>query len=69
MRRDKYFRERAWIKSKYAKGVSKRDLMNCVGAFSNKKKERVMREKGLSEREYKKRYNFLINVYYLLNNE
>ena len=69
MAKDKYRRERAWIRSKYAKGVSKRDLMNCVGAFSNKKKERVMREKGLSEREYKKRYDFLANVYFLLNNE
>lgn len=43
--------------------------MNCVGAFSNKKKDRVIQEKNLSEKEYKKRYNFLGNVYYLLSNE
>jgi|GEM_PF-3664581 len=69
MAKDKYSRERAWIRSKQAKGVSKTELLNCVGVFSNKKKSRVMSEKGLSDREYKKRYDFLANVYFLLNNE
>ena len=69
MAKNNFRRERAWIQKKYAQGVSKSDLMNSVGIFSNKKKERVMGEKGLSEREYKKRYAFLANVYFLLNNE
>ena len=45
MARDNFYRERAWIKSKYAKGVSKNELLSCVGVFSNKKKSRVMSEK------------------------
>lgn len=69
MPRDKYFRERAWIRSKQAKGVSKTELLNCVGVFSNKKKSRVMSEKNLSEKEYAKRATFLARVYYLLSTE
>lgn len=58
---------RAWINKKLRSGVSKTELLNCVGAFSNKKKERVKAQKGLSEAEYKKRYDFLAKVYYILS--
>ena len=69
MARDNFYRERAWIRSKYSKGVSKNELLNCVGVFSNKSKSRVMSEKGLSEKEYTKRASFLARVYYLLSSE
>ena len=69
MSKNNFYCERAWIKKKYSQGVSKNVLLNCVGAFSNKKRSRVMREKGLTEKEYKCRYDFLSRVYYVLNNE
>lgn len=65
----KYYREQAWIKKKYSSGVSKSDLMNSVGAFSNKPKNKVMLEKNLTETQYKKRYDFLSRVYYVLTSE
>ncbi len=70
MAKNDYSRERSWILKKLNSGnTTQNELLNCVGAFSNKKKERVMQEKRLSEKDYKKRYNFLGNVYYLLSNE
>lgn len=62
-----YSKERAWIDRKLSSGVSKEQLLHGVGSFSNKKKQRVMQEKGLSEKQYQERYDFLANVYYLLS--
>ena len=62
-----YSKEKAWINKKLAAGVSKQELLNCVGVFSNKKKDRVKREKKLNDKQYEERYNFLANVYYLLS--
>ena len=63
-----YNKERRWINKKLRSGVSKKELLNTVGMFSNKRKEKVMAQKNLSERQYKERYNFLARVYYLLSN-
>lgn len=62
-----YKNEYAWIKRKLASGVSKDELRECVGAFSNKSKDRIMREKNLSSKQYDKRNKFLSNVYYILS--
>ena len=69
MARDKYYRERQWIEKKRRAGVSDKELLHSVGMFSSKKKEKVMAQKGINSREYKKRYDFLANVYYLLSNK
>ena len=39
---------RAWINKKLSQGVSKTELYNSVGVFSNKTKQQVMKEKGLT---------------------
>lgn len=66
----KYSKERAWIKKKlYRENVSQKELLNTVGMFSNKKREKVMAEKGINSAEYDRRYKFLANVYFLLFNE
>lgn len=62
-------RARAWIRKKQSQGVDKRVLLNTVGMFSNKKKEVVMKQKGLNEYQYKKRYGFLARVYAILFDE
>ena len=62
-------RARAWIRKKESEGVDKRKLLHTVGAFSNKKKETVMKQKGLSESEYEKRHSFLAVVYSILFDE
>lgn len=67
MANTKFKRENAWIKKKYRQGVSKKELRESVGIFSNKKKEKVMKDKNLTSSQYKKRYDFLSNVYYLLD--
>ena len=64
-----YWKERAWIDRKLKHGVSNKKLHNTVGMFSNKNKKKVMSEKGLTEKEYHKRYNFLHNVFNILDNE
>lgn len=64
-----YKNERAWIRKKLNNGTSQNELLNCVGIFSNKKKEKIMQQKNLTNQQYKKRYSFLANVYYLLSNE
>lgn len=61
-------RERAWINKKINLGVSREELLQSVGMFSNKNKKKVMAQKNLTEEGYKKRYGFLANVYYLLSN-
>ena len=63
-----YNKEKRWINKKLRQGVSKKELLNTVGMFSNKKKEKVMAQKKLSEKQYKERYDFLAKVYYLLSN-
>lgn len=63
-----YYREKAWIKKKLSYGVSYNDLYNSVGAFSDKKKEKVMSRKNLTSKEYDERKKFLGNVYYLMSN-
>ena len=65
----KYKKEYAWIYAKLRNGQTQSELLNCVGAFSNKTKLRVMKDKKLTENEYKKRYKFLENVYYLLSSK
>ena len=60
-------KERAWINKKVMQGVTKKELHNTVGMFSNKSKKKVMAEKGLTEKEYHKRYNFLHNVFNILD--
>ena len=62
-------RARAWIRKKQSEGVDKRVLLNTVGMFSNKKKEVVMKQKGLNEKQYEKRYGFLARVYSILFDE
>ena len=61
--------ERAWIKKKLSNGTHQAYLRDCVGVFSNKTKKKVMQEKNLNKSQYKKRYDFLSRVYYLLCNE
>lgn len=61
--------ERAWIQKKINSGVKQEELRTSIGIFSNRKKKKVMEQKGLSEKQYKKRYDFLGNCYVLLNNE
>ena len=67
--KDKYYKERAWINKKLNSGVTKKELHNTVGIFSNKSKKKVMAEKSLTDKEYRKRYNFLHNVFNILDNE
>ena len=62
-------RVRAWIRKKQSEGVDKRVLFNTVGMFSNKKKEVVMKQKGLNEKQYEKRYSFLARVFSILFDE
>ena len=62
-----YKSERAWIQKKLRSGVSQDELRECVGMFSNKNKQKVMAQKGLTEEAYKKRYGFLSNVFWLLS--
>ena len=64
-----YKRERRWINKKVKSGVKRSELRESVGAFSNKKKKKVMAEKRLSSSGYEKRRKFLANVYYVLCNE
>lgn len=59
----------AWINKKLRSGVSKKELYHSVGAFSNKKKSKVMAQKGLSSQDYDKRYNFLYKVFCLLERD
>ena len=66
---EKYKREIAWVRKKLAAGVSKQELLNCVGIFTNKKKEKIMQEKNINQKQYKERYKFLGNVYFLLNSD
>lgn len=60
---------RAWINKKINSGVLQNELLNCVGAFSNKDKKDVMKTKKLNENQYKKRYSFLEEVYFLLSSK
>lgn len=66
----KYNKERAWIKKKLRQeNLTQGELLQTVGMFSNKKKNKVMAEKNINSAEYEKRYKFLANVYYLLSSE
>ena len=56
-----------WVNKKMRQGVSRKELLHCVGAFSNKNKQKVMAEKRLNERQYRERYNFLAKVYVILS--
>ena len=67
MKNDNYYKERAWIKKKLDSGVTKKELHNTVGMFSNKSKKKVMQQKGLTSKEYDKRYKFLHNVFNILD--
>ena len=58
-----------WVNKKLRSGVPKEELLHCVGAFSNKKKQKVMAEKKLTERQYKERYEFLSKAYIVLLNK
>ena len=62
-----YEKAEAWIKKKTCCGnPTRKQLKECVGAWSNKSKKRVMAEKKLSSAAYDKRYKFLSKVYELL---
>ena len=63
----RYSKELAWINKKVNSGVSRKELFHSVGVFSNKNKQKVMKEKGLTSSQYDKRYNFLNNVFNLLD--
>ena len=65
--KDKFYKERAWINKKIKQGVTKRELLNTVGIFSNKSKHKVMLEKNLTSKQYDERYKFLHNVFCLLD--
>lgn len=54
---------KAWVNKKLRSGVPLNELYNCVGIFSNKKPEKVMKEKNISSKEYERRYNFLFNAF------
>ena len=68
-KKDNYRCERAWIFKKIRNGVTQNELRTSVGIFSNRKKKKVMAQKNLSEKQYKKRREFLGNAYVLLNYE
>ena len=59
----------AWINKKINSGVSRDELRETVGRFSNRDKKKVMAEKGLNEAQYKQRYDFLAKVYTVLSSE
>ena len=66
----KYRKERNWIKRKLrTEKLTQEQLLHTVGIFSNKKKERVMKEKNINSKQYDERYKFLANVYCLLSSE
>ena len=58
-----------WVERKLRSGVPKNELLHCVGVFSNKKKQKVMAEKRLTERQYKERYEFCAKAYIYLSNK
>ena len=62
-------RAEKWVNKKLRSGVSKAELLHCVGVFSNKKKQKVMAEKKLTERQYQERYEFLAKAYIVLSNK
>ena len=64
-----YYREKAWIRKKLRSGVTREELRECVGIFSNRDKKKVMSEKQLSEKSYRERYKFLSNVYLILSSK
>ncbi len=66
MTKYEYRQAKAWIEKKERAGVDRGMLRECVGRFSNRKKETVKAQKGLTERQYRKRYDFLAKVYSLL---
>ena len=57
---------KAWVHKKLNSGVPLQELRRCVGVFSNRSKKKVMKEKGLSDKQYKRRYDFLFNAYIYL---
>ena len=57
----------AWINKKISSGVDHAYLLHTVGSFSNKKKSVVMKQKGLTSKQYDDRYSFLAKVYYILS--
>ena len=59
-------RAKAWVRKKLRKGVPKGELYACLGVFSNRKKSKVMAEKNLSEKQYKRRYEFCSNAFLYL---
>ncbi len=62
-------KEEQWIAKKLRQnpGLTKSQLRQTVGMFSNKSPKKVMAEKGLSQKQYEERRAFLANVYSLLN--
>ena len=62
-------KEKRWIRKKLRSGISQEQLKHNVGVFSNKSKHKVMKQKNLSEKQYKARYKFLSNCYALLDYE
>ena len=59
---------KAWVHKKLKQGVPKKELLYCVGVFSNKEKAKVMKQKNLSSKQYERRHNFLYKAYCYLEN-
>lgn len=57
----------SWVFRKISEGYTACELRRNVGKFSNKPKERVMREKKLTDAEYEKRFSFLAEVFAFLS--
>ena len=65
-----YSKERKWIRNILnSSNITQAELYNTVGLFSNKSKEKVMKEKNITSSEYDKRRKFLYKVFCLLESE
>ena len=64
-----YKSAKAWVDKKLAHGVNERELYHCVGKFSNRPRGEVMKEKGLTAKQYEKRYNFMLDVFQVLEDK
>ena len=54
---------KAWVDKKLRQGVNSKELYNCLGFFSNAKKEKKMKQKNLSSSGYDKRYEFCYKAF------
>ena len=64
----KYEEERAWLNRKI-NGINQDNLLKSISKSLKRNKKTVMKYKGLSQEEYKKRQTFLSNCVELLKKE